>query len=167
MITLRCTERLRKGLHVPAAEDPPVSTTVLGDWFGQPVLTRYVRMILLVSERSRLPVLVPARQLDSFEKRFRRALGDLLRDIGIPAEAIRRELAEMQELVYARTNSRSVLGTMNDYTGFLLGALAEEPEKSLRELAVELSKLRAGPLGYARPCEVVRSLLDAAAPSGS
>ena len=123
MITLRCTERLRKGLHVTAAEDPPVSTTVLGDWFGQPVLTRYVRMILLVSEKSRLPVLVPARQLESFEKRFRRSLRDLLREIGIPAKAIRRELAEMEELVYARTNSRSVLGTMNDYIGFLLGAL--------------------------------------------
>jgi hypothetical protein len=162
MFTLRCTERLRKALHVPAEEDPPVSMTALGDWCGQPVATRYARMILLVSERSRLPVLVAARRLDSFEARFRRALEDLLRDIGIPAEAIRRELAEMQELVYARTNNRSVLGTMNDYTGFLLGALAEEPEKSLHELAVDLSELRAGPLGYEQPREVARALLSAA-----
>ena len=68
MITLRCTERLRKKLRLPPLEDePPPSTAALGDWFGHPVATRYARVILLVSERSRLPLLVAARQLDSFE----------------------------------------------------------------------------------------------------
>jgi len=100
MVTLRCAERLRKRLCLSALEDAPASTTVLGYWFGQPVVTRYAR-VLLVSERARLPALVETRQLDSFEKRFKRSLGDLLRDIGIPAEAIRRELAEMWDLVYA------------------------------------------------------------------
>jgi hypothetical protein len=116
-------------------------------------------VILLVSERSRLPVLVEARKIGSFEDRFRRALADLLHDIGVPVENIQRELAEMRELFYGRTNNRSVLGTMNDFTFFLRVALSEEPDKSLPELALELSEILCGPLGYGRPRDVARSLL--------
>ena len=56
---------------------------------------------------------------------------------------------------------------MNDYTGFLLVALSEEPDKSLHELAVYLSEIRSGPLGYDRPREVARVLLGTATSDGS
>ena len=70
MITLRCTEKLRKKLKLPKLGDGLPSTTALGDWFGQPVSTRHARVILLVSEKSRLAILIHARQLDRFEQRI-------------------------------------------------------------------------------------------------
>jgi uncharacterized protein DUF6933 len=159
LITLRCTEKLRKKLKLPKLGDGPPSTTALGDWFGQPVSTRHARVILLVSEKSRLAVLIHARQLDRFEQRFTDAVAELLRDLGVSAESISRERAAMGDLVYARTNSRSVLGTMNDYTFALRIYLEEEPEKTLHEIAVLLSETPCGPLGYASPRRIVQSRL--------
>lgn len=157
---MRCTEKLRKKLRLPKLEEEaPASTTGLGDWFGNPVSTRHARVILLVSERSRLAVLVHARQLDRFERRFADAVADLLLDIGVPAESVAREREAMNDLVYARTNSRSVLGTMNDYTFALRIHLEEEPEKTLHEIALILSTTPVGPLGYDSPEKVVTTLL--------
>jgi len=160
LIALRCTEKLRKKLRLPTlSEDAPPSTAALGDWFGHPVSTRHSRVILLVSERSRLAVLVHARQLDRFERRFADATADLLLDLGAPAEAVADEREAMNDVVYARTNSRSVLGTMNDYTFALRIYLEEEPEKTLHEIALMLSVTPIGPLGYDSPDRVVRGLL--------
>jgi len=159
MLTLRCTEKLCKKLRLPKLGDAPASTTTLGDWFGHPVSTRHMRVILLVNEKSRLAVLVAARQLDRFEQRFRDAVADLLLDLGVPAEAVAREIEAMHDLVYARTNSRSVLGTMNDYALALHLGLEQELEKTLHEQALHLSETPCGPLGYASPHEVVLTLL--------
>jgi IS30 family transposase len=160
MLTLRCTEKLCKKLRLPKLGDAPASTTTLGDWFGNPVSTRHARVILLVNEKSRLAVLVAARQFDRFEQRFRDAVADLLLDLGVQAEAVVREIEAMHDLVYARTNSRSVLGTMNDYTLALHFGLEGEPEKTLHEQALHLSETPCRPLGYASPHEVVLTLLS-------
>ena len=161
MVTLRCTEKLRKRLRLPKLGDAPASTTALGDWFGNPVSTRHARVILLVSEKSRLAVLVAARHLDRFEDRFREALYDLLLSLDVPAEAAARERDAMSDFCYAKTNSRSVLGTMNDYTFPLRILLEEEPERTLQEIALHLSETPLGPFGYKRPKDLVRSLLGA------
>jgi hypothetical protein len=160
LIVLRCTEKLRRRLRLPKLGDAPASTTALGDWFGNPVSTRHARVILLVSEKSRLPVLVPARNLDRFEQGFVAAVHDLLLDLGIPEEAADRERNAMSELVFARTNSRSVLGTMNDYTFGLRIMLEERPGMTLHEIALHLSETPLGPFGYKRPVELGRSLLQ-------
>jgi hypothetical protein len=102
---------------------------------------------------------VAARHLDRFEDRFREALYDLLLALGVPAEAAAGERDAMSDFYYARTNSRSVLGTMNDFTFPLRILLEEEPEKTLHEIALHLSGWLLGPFGYKRPEDLVRSLL--------
>jgi hypothetical protein len=62
MLVLRCTQKLLKRIGEPVA-DPPQSTTILGDWFAEPLAIGHQRMVLLASEHSRLPILMPARDV--------------------------------------------------------------------------------------------------------
>lgn len=115
MTTLRCTGKLLKRLGILDPGDPPPPENVLGDWFANIIYTRHGHYILLVSERSLLPVLTTARDLDNLVPRFMKQLDDLLLALGVRRELIDHELSSMEPLRFGRTNSRSVLGTMNDF----------------------------------------------------
>lgn len=52
----------------------------------------------------------------------------MLITLDVPTLAVRRELAEMRETVFAATNKRSVLGTMNDFTNARWWRCRNEPE---------------------------------------
>ncbi len=60
MLVLRCTQkllaRLKQAENLPTVE----STTRLGDWYGN-ILQLGRRHLLFISERSRLPVVIPVR----------------------------------------------------------------------------------------------------------
>lgn len=132
----------------------------MGDWYGNLLFTRHARLVVFVSERSRLAILVHARDFPTLEARFRAAVVDLLRHLGISEKAISREAAAMAEVVYAATNSRSALGTMNDYYGALRVMLEDHPMWTLTQHALRLSDVLCGPMDYAPPCDVTRSLLS-------
>lgn len=136
------------------------STTILGDWFAQPLSVGRLRFILLVCERSRLAVLMPARDAKHLARNFPDALADVLVYLGIPPTAIDRELAEMRECAVAVTNNRSVLGSMNDFSQMIKWRLRGEPEVDLVGESLWLSRVLVGPLGYESPREVTARLLE-------
>lgn len=72
--------------------------------------------MLLVAERIRLPILLPARDLKSIRVPLVDALAHVLLSLNVPALSVRRELEEMRDGAFATTNNRSVLGTMNDFS---------------------------------------------------
>jgi hypothetical protein len=113
-----------------------------------------------VSERSRLAVLVPARDFPTLEARFRAAAVYLVRQLGVSGEAASREAEAMAEVVYAPTNNRSVLGTMNDYDRLLRWMLEAHPTLTLTQYALRLSETPCGPMKYASPDDVTRLLLS-------
>ena len=62
MLVLRCTQkllaRLKQADNLPAVE----STTRLGDWYGNILQLGRRQHLLFISERSRLPVVIPIRE---------------------------------------------------------------------------------------------------------
>ena len=62
MVALRCTARLLARVG-PPQEVTVSSTTVLGDWYAAPLGVNRQRYVLLISEHSRLPVLMAGRDL--------------------------------------------------------------------------------------------------------
>src|SRR3712207_4422416 len=122
MVILRCIQKLlaRLNLTLSDAEAAPLppATTALGDWYATLLYTHPIAVVLCVSERSRLPVLLPARKIHTLSECLRPAAAELLRQIGIPEQAIAQEEREMDALCFASTRgqalSRSVLGTIND-----------------------------------------------------
>lgn len=160
MVTLRCTRKLQKKLRACEVPEIGPSTTVLGDWYGDLLFTRHARLLVFVSEQSRLAVLLHARDFPSLEERFRAAVVGLLRHLGVSEEAIRREEVAMAEIVYAPTRNRSLIGTLNDYFRALPLMIEDRPTMTLTQYALSLSKRLCGPMNYDRPRDVTLRLMS-------
>lgn len=157
MVVIRATQKLLRRIG-PTGAAGSVSTTRLGDWTGNLLGVRHRRVVLFISERSRLPVVLPARDLEHVAQQLPLAVGAVLEALGIPADAIRAEQRAMTESVIAPTNSRSLIGTLNDLGYGLKLRLAEEPDASLIALGLWLSETPIGPMKYQKPAGVTRRL---------
>src|SRR5690242_18279354 len=105
--------------------EPRSSTTRLGDWYATLVFARPSWLVLAVSERTLLPVVIPAKPFATLPLRIVEAAGAALAELGIPDDVITAELAEMREVHVAKTASRRVLGSMNDFVLALRFYLAD------------------------------------------
>jgi hypothetical protein len=143
------------------------STTVLGDWYANvvPLPFRGKSVVMCVNQPTRLAVLMPGRGTIKMLPVFRKRVIALLKKIDLSAECIGKEAREMADLQVSVTDSRSVLGSMNDMTRHLR-AVAEQ--KSSAEAidwdAQEMlfAEYMHGPLDYVPPKEVATRLFQAA-----
>lgn len=158
MVVIRCTRKLLDRL-AHGRRSAVSSTTALGDWYATILFTRPQHVVLLVNAMTRLPVVIPARDSSRLPLRFAENLADVLTAFQIPAEVITAELREMQNVTFATTASRSVLGTMNDYAIYIEAAFHQEAGVALHTLSVKLADTPVGPLGYDRPRDVVHQQL--------
>lgn len=162
MLAIRPTLKLAKRLKEPLETNPEPSTTALGDWYCTLLHTKPKQLILAVSEKSRLPLVFLATGEHHFEVRLLAALGKTLMALDVPTSAIAHEQAEMSEsTVYAKTASRSVLGTMNEYAFMLEHFLAESDD--LMEATLWLAQVPCGPLDHRRPTDAAVELLGTGA----
>jgi len=158
MVILHLTQKL---LHLVGSPTTPTSTstTLLGDWTGTLLHVGHRRYVLLVSEHSRLPVLMPGRDLRSLPENFPRALAEVLLGIGLPMAAVEQEVEAASSVALATTNNRSLLGTLNDFSFLLSERLLGHPDAHLVDAALWLSETPVGPLAYERPRDLVHRLL--------
>jgi hypothetical protein len=159
MVASRCTQKLLARISAPSAVTRP-TTTLLGDWYARPVSIGHQRLILLISEHSRLPVIMPGRDARHLACNFPAALARVLLELGIAGAIIEREVAATREAVVAKTESRSLLGTLNDFTHMLQWQLPDDPGIDLVRASLELSHTPVGPLRPTPfPDRVTRQLL--------
>ena len=72
-------------------------------------------LLLLVSSRSLLSIVVPARQVRALPDQLPLLVGTRLRRLGIRERLVSAEIAAMQPVRIAPTNDRSVMGTVVDF----------------------------------------------------
>src|SRR3984893_8528289 len=98
MVVLRCTQkllvRLKQVGDLPSVE----STTRLGDWYGNILRIGRRQHLIFISERSRLPVVIPIREAKRLEAIFPDAVCDVLAAVGIGADDIADERSRMFEI---------------------------------------------------------------------
>jgi hypothetical protein len=140
-------------------EPPGRSTTQLGDWYINLVMTRKHRLLLFVSETTFLPVVIKVSELVTIVPRFRAALAAQLEALGLGAEVIAREIDDDGPIAIAKTASRQVLGVMTDMAFQAKWELEARPPRELRQLSLRLSETPFGPLRYAQPAEATRALV--------
>ncbi len=162
MVVFRCTQRLAKRFALELAEDSPASTGTLGDWYANLLNIGHTRLVLCLSERTLLPVLLPARKAE-FPGRFSAYLAPVLHGIGIASGLVEAEIASLGDVAFARTRSRSVLGALNDFA-FNAAARLQHPAGPGRliEAAVELADMPSKPIGQRAPQDVVHELFRVA-----
>ena len=156
MFVLRSTQKLLKRLKQTPQPDPPESTTTLGDWYADVRPVRPRHLLLLVSDKTRFPVVIPAAPMSNWQSRFFQALTKQLLTIGSDPSQVEAELAQMQQMVIAKTASRSVLGTMLDYRTLMN---AYGPVEDLHLVSLRLGYAPCGPLNMKSSIEVTRRAL--------
>ena len=114
MVTLRCTLKLLNYLAIRPVSEPIPSTGRLGDWYANLVPTDASDLIVFVNEKSLVTVAVPAWEAKNLVSHFRARVQNLLELLGVSIESIRSEISHYKQVQFAKTASRSVLGSMND-----------------------------------------------------
>jgi len=161
MLVLRCTRQLLARLNHLDDVPPAESTTRLGDWYGNILRLGRRQHLLFISERSRLPVVIPIREAKRLAAVFPDAVCEVLASVGISASDIADEHFRMSEIAFRRTRNRSLLGTVNDFAFMAQhgNRTRAEPE-SREELIRFLSRIPILPLGGARPIDLTRAAFE-------
>jgi uncharacterized protein DUF6933 len=115
MVHLRATQKVLARLRTEPREGAP-STNALGDWFVNRFVWDHQPILLLMSSTSRLVILEPARDLARLPGRLPNLVSQRLTLLGIQPARIQQEITAMGDVVVARTNDRSVLSVMNQFT---------------------------------------------------
>ena len=132
MVIWRPTVRLAAKLRLQLAETALRSDTRLGDWYAADLTLGRCRLVLCVSTLSRLGVVLPAAPYATLPERLGPAVGRLLLHLGADARAVEREVGAMGTIAVAKTCSRSVLGTIKEFSWML--QLRHEAEPVTPEL---------------------------------
>lgn len=160
MVVLRCTQQLLSRLKRFDDEPPVASTTRLGDWYGNVLRMGRRHALIFVSERSRLPVLIPIRQADRLRVSFPEAVCYMLAFVGVPARDIEDERSRMSAIGFGRTKSRSLLGTLNDFSFGARVHFVTSRDSSLEDVARWLARTPILPLNGASPIELTRARFE-------
>lgn len=151
-VTLRRTQKLAAALPATSV-DPPVPTTALGDWYANRLIVDRKPLLLLLSSRSLLPILLPARDVRTLAARLGEVVAGRLRRLGIDASLIKAEISAMQPVHVAKTADRSVVGIMVDFASMAPYHLeaGSWDETTLPFVEAKLAKT---------PCYVTRSFAE-------
>lgn len=147
----------------PLVVDPVTEpSTMLGNWYANVVFWK-PQVAVLVNERTLLPVFMPLAPASALTVRFPEQLGLVLDAIGVPADFVAQELLAMEQVSFAKTANRSVVGSMNDFV-YLAGFHREAGEaEDLVGLSASLAETPCSPL-YQRhtspDCEVRALVAD-------
>ena len=157
MVVLRCTQELLLRINPLAERDAPASTTRLGDWYGHVIRMGNRHVVLFLSEHSRLPILLPIRDARTLGETLPAALAATLAWLGVADSDIAIEMAHMSTLTAARTNNRSVLGTMNDFGFGVRVSFATRRDQTIEQTARWLATTPIMPLKGACPVDLTRA----------
>jgi len=141
MVVLRCTQRLLHRLKRFDGDSSASSSTRLGDWYGNLIRIGQRHALLFISERSRLPVLLPVREADRLATAFPAAVCQMLSAVGVQAAAIERERELMAPILFDRTESRSLIGSLTDFTILTNARFLTHRDQSLESIALELAEV--------------------------
>ena len=144
MFVIHATKKVLDRCGGPSPAGGP-TTTALGAWYAT-VLFWQPQLALFVNEPTRLPLFVRLAPAATLVARFVNDLGVVLAAHDLDPRFIDSELAEMTEHRLEKTASRSVLGTMNDFS-YLADVHREQGGvDDLVDLSLNLAHTPCGPL---------------------
>ncbi|MDN3517280.1 hypothetical protein QWY84_06655 [Aquisalimonas lutea] len=120
MQLLKCTKKLRKEAQIGKADltvDAP-DPSLLGSWHANLIHIGGRKCVLFVNDTTLTNFLAPdARRVDirRLGDLFRSYLAPVLVDLGITDAVRQRIMAEYEDMAFANTDSRRILGSANDF----------------------------------------------------
>jgi hypothetical protein len=141
MVVMRCTRQPLMRLKYPGEDSSAESTTRLGDWYGTLIRFGRRQALLFISERSRLRVLLPARDVDRLALAFPKAVSETLMSLGVPTAAAEQERLSMSPITIGPTRSRSLLGSLNEFAFLARADFITKRDPTLDAVARELAEV--------------------------
>ena len=141
MFSIRATRRLLVRTKVAPTLTPPASTTLLGDWYANLVPLEAGEFIVCVSERTLLPVILPASAVQNLAAELSTALSRMLDDLGVDRALVEKERVAARLLRAAREAAdqraaREVRAELRDQRfGVAAEGIREQHELRLRVAA--------------------------------
>lgn len=145
MLVVHATGKLLDRVGAPTVEPAAESTGVLGSWYATVLFWR-PQVALLVNERTLLPLLMPLAPAATLLERLPSWIDVTLDAHGVPRTFIDAELAQATDIGLAKTNSRSVLGVMNEFARLADWHKVVQHDDDLLAVALELSQVPTSPL---------------------
>lgn len=145
MFSLCVTKKLLDRIKPATVASETTSSTLLGNWYATALFWK-PQVALLVNEKTLLPVLMPLAPATDLATRFPEQLANVLAAHGMPQQFIDHELAQMNEVQYAKTSNRSVVGIMNQFSYLAEGYREYLETKDLLALSLRLSETPCSPL---------------------
>lgn len=159
MLVFRCTKRAAARFKLELTQSSAVSSGILGDWYVNLLNLGSTRLVLCVSERSLLPLVLPARN-EVFPSQFGVFLGRLLRRLEVKEASAFHEKEQASDFLFLPTRGRPVLGVMRDYARIAEGDLSR-CHGDLLELSCRLAGAPMSPIDYESPDRLACTLLAA------
>ena len=160
MFALRCTKKLLDCIPGTVSEPGP-SDTLLGDWYAN-LHESDPPVILLISERTLLPIVIAANPIDGIVVNLSEQLAFVLHKLGVEREHIMRELHHMTQCEIGKTVNRRVTRLMSDSMYHLGHAFHDRKFKSLAQISSYLDSFPLKALAFRKAGEVTRDLFSAA-----
>jgi hypothetical protein len=145
MYCLHCTKKLLDRIKPSSVTPDGTSGTLLGNWYATALFWK-PQVALLVNEKTLLPVLMPLAPATDLATRFPEQLASVLAAHGVPQQFIDHDLAQMNEVQYAKTSNRSVVGIMNQFSYLAEGYRDYLETDDLLELSLKLANTPCSPL---------------------
>lgn len=143
--TIHCTKKLLDRVKLPVSTEQIVPTTYLGNWYATALFWK-PQVVLLVNERTLLPVLMPLAPAAELALRFPEQLASVLFAHGAPHALVEHELTAMLDFKYAKTSNRSLLGMLNQFTYLAEGYRDYNQTIDLLRLSMKLAVTPCRPL---------------------
>jgi hypothetical protein len=124
VVFLRATQKVLRLLPTSGSAEQE-STSALGDWYVNRIVIDRQPLLLLLSSKSLLAILEPARDLKKLPLRLPTLVEERLARLPISRHIISCEVAAIREVVVGKTIDRSVVGQMVDFAKALTFYLPE------------------------------------------
>jgi hypothetical protein len=139
MTAPRCTAKLLKAMKARLVANPAPATNKLGEWTANLIRIGRVQLALAVSEPTRLGIVIDAAPYATIPFRLQHSIFKTLLWIGVPGDLAASDAEAMAPIEIAATNSRSVLGTLNQFTFQIEGDIEYADARSAVELTQRLA----------------------------
>lgn len=161
------TRKLLKELNVPLIEPDkiPQPTEGLGNWYANLLRIDRRKGLLFTNEKTLYTFLIPKvlkANLKNIEEEFLINLSYNLQAEGFGIDVINRVMQEYQEIGFAKTSNRQVLGSMNEFAfeyDYFIRKEGGLEKARIIEINKEINRTPMSPVKYMYPIEGLRELL--------
>jgi hypothetical protein len=163
---LHCTQKLLKELKNAPLRNPDEPNTGLGNWYANLFTIDRRKCVLFTNEKTLYSFLIPKVKKENLKNIVDDFLFNLnlnLQAERLPIEIIGRVMQEYTDIGFAKTASKQVLGSMNEFTFQYKYIIMNHYGgiENIRILGVnkEINRTIMGAINYLRPIECLQELL--------